>query len=377
MRWLFLKVDPPAPPPQGNGDWGGLLKELLENPLQFAQQYLLWIIAFLLLLYLLQRLNNNLEVQGVNRAIFLSRAVVGTFTAFIITPAVFILFFNVVALANGLPTINLIRIWDWIYLTLTSYWWLLRCFFNSADIPYMDDLYDGNSIVRILWITVPISGIWLYSAETAVRRWMVLPFLVAVLFFTRHREAEKTFLTDVLAPNFPAWFEEPKPLPAEDPVGGTVVLEEQPAADTAATNGSNGGMSRKKDFDEYFRKNRHLLNAGVIVLLAVSLVVGLFFKKTLIGTMMAVAAIGIFFVFDQGQAYNWHSTGKSPPERQAERDLLIQRFVEEARLPSPDSVLLSLLSTKINKSLLEDERVAPDSLCAEFRDYFSESCRRR
>jgi hypothetical protein len=236
----------------------------------------------------------------------------------------------------------------------------------------MTELYDGNSLVRILWITVPLSAIWLYTSDTAMMRWMLLPLLVLILFVTRHRVANETFLTDMLEPHFPAWFTEKKGSPLAR--AGEQPPQESPTQDSVLTVDSPVDIPQQEDLDRFYQANRHLLNLAVLGLFVVGLVTGLVFKKTFAGSMLAVAAIGLFFVFDKGQAFSWHPSGKSGYQRQAELDNLMHKFVEEARRPDADSVLLSLLSIKINKTLLEEKQSPPDSICTEFPDYFAETC---
>lgn len=369
MFLLFFKIDPPAV----ERSWNDMLQELLRNPVLFAQKNLVWIVVILVMLFALSRLNNILEIKGVNRAIFISRAAVSTFTAFIIAPTAFILLVNLIAVVNKMPTIDLMRIWDWIYLTLTSYWWLLRCYFNSADIQIMSEMYDGNSIIRILWMIVPISFVWLRTAETNFWRLMLIPIILSVLFVTRYRAAQDTFLTEMLRPHFAEWFKDHTVIDARDPEAQKRIkdLEIQFPKTTGEI---QSGKEITDGIGAFYKDNNYKINLFVAALFAMAILIGYVFKRPQSGTILAIAALMIFFVFDQGRAFGWHKSGKSGLARQQELDALFNKFVEAATLPKPDSVMMSVISMQINKRLAEEKLAPPDSLCVQYHDYFSEAC---
>ena len=172
--------------------WGEFfLKEVIRSP----QSYIVWLIVFLVVLFLLSRLRNRLEERGVNKAIYISRGLVGTFIAFLVTPVVFYVMLNVVALVHNVNMINVSFLTDWIGLTLTSYWWLLKCFFGSTSISGGKEIYTVDSIIRILWIVLPISFIWLRMSKSRIGKLFLIPMIIGILIITRYKSCPPTFIT--------------------------------------------------------------------------------------------------------------------------------------------------------------------------------------
>lgn len=110
--------------------WSNLFQGLANSPVTS----MIWVVVLLVLLFVLSRFNNYLEVRGVNRAIGITRALVGSFMYFIVAPVVLFVFINVMAFIYGAPLINVSFLWNWIELTGTSYFWLLKCLFRSEGV---------------------------------------------------------------------------------------------------------------------------------------------------------------------------------------------------------------------------------------------------
>lgn len=365
--WLLFKVGEAVPEVAHKRSWGDLLKEFLANPGRFAQRYMLWIIIFLVLLYAVQVLNNRLEEKGVTRAIFLSRGIVSTFTAFLVTPVAFILLINLIAVLNDLPTIDVSRIWDWIKLTGTTYYWLGKCLFGGARV--MPNMYDGNSVIRILWVAIPIGYVWLRTASNNFWRLMFIPFLVGILLVTRHRVAEPTFLTPVVEKMAPDWFRKP----------GETFDPHNPKAEKLTDIKSLGLDSEELDLgrvNTYFGKNDNKVALLIVGLLGVALLIGFIWKKPVLGAVLALVAVVAFFMY-RGQSLNWHPSGKTASERQVEIDSLIIRFnnIAQDTTKIGKSVELSNIAQRLSRRFKADDISPPDSFCVKYREYFYDFCK--
>lgn len=358
--------------------WGDLLKELLQNPVVFAQQNLIWIVVILLTLFVLSRVNNILEIRGVNRAIIISRGIISSITAFILAPAVCILLINLIAIVNGLPTINVSRIGDWIWLTATSYWWLGKCLFGGA--PFMDMMYDGNSIIRMLWIGVPISFVWLRSATSNFTRLLLVPVLLGMLFVTRHREAPETFISEPLKPYFRDWFKDHTAFSPHD----STAIEKYTTYDNIDIDldlvGDKDKIQKRTDnaskhISDFYQRNSSTIGLVVVGLILLALAVGYLMKKPGVGAILAICAL-LLFIMMNSDSMRWHPSGKTALERQAELDTLYNRFenkyIETDGKPSID---LSQLSTAINERVKFYNLSLPDSVCTRYKDYFRDYCR--
>lgn len=175
--------------------WGDLLRTFASDPLGFLQAHWYGIILLLLLLFALSRLNNYMEVNSVNRAINIARAFVGSIMAFVIAPIMVLILINVVAFLKGIPMFSFYFIWDWLSLTASSLWWIIRCATCfSCDNQVVDVAYNHHAVIRLAWILIPIIFIWWRSASTIVAKALMIPFILGVLFVTYQREASPTFL---------------------------------------------------------------------------------------------------------------------------------------------------------------------------------------
>jgi len=153
--------------------WGEFLIAVAQNP----QKYVFWLIIFLVVLFILSRLRNIMEERGVNRAIYISRGFVGTFIAFIVTPVVFFIILNLIALVHSVDTIDIGFLAKWIGLTLTSYWWLLKCFFGSESLSGAVDIYSVDAIIRIFWVLLPFSIIWFRVSNSKIGKLFLIPLI--------------------------------------------------------------------------------------------------------------------------------------------------------------------------------------------------------
>ncbi len=189
--FALLLLQSPAPAAASNkSSWSEVFGKLITSPMAFV-----WIIAILLLLFAMSRLNNNLEIRSVNRAITLSRSLVGFFMWFLVAPIVAFIFVNIFALINRIEMIDASFLGKWIGLTFSSYWWLVQCFFGAEKISGQKDAYTLDAVIRILWVSVPLLFIWLRTASTLMWKLAIIPLILGFFIIARHKKANETFIT--------------------------------------------------------------------------------------------------------------------------------------------------------------------------------------
>lgn len=178
---------------QKSKSWSDLIGDIFSKPTNI----LIWVIVFLVILFALSRFNNYLEVRGVDRAIYVTRGMVGSLMFFVIAPIVIFIMLFVIALIYGIPPPDISFLGKWISLTFSSYFWLLRCAFNDNNLIQENpvELYSVHALVRILWTLIPLTLIWLRVSKTRVGRLLILPVIIAILLIARYKKANETFLT--------------------------------------------------------------------------------------------------------------------------------------------------------------------------------------
>jgi hypothetical protein len=366
--FCFLWAQVPA---STTRDWGDVLEAVLKDPLMFMQKNFVWVFIILILALLLFRLNNNLEVRGVNQAILISRGMVNTVIWFVVVPVVIILLFNIIGLMYNLPRIDLWNIWRWIQLLGSTIWWLGKCLFGGA--PLMEDLYDGNSITRLTLILVPLSLVWLRTARTGFGRLALVPFIFSIMFITKNKVAPDTFLTSVLKDKYPSYFYSGRTL---SPTTKEVLTL---GTDTLAVD----SLGRKKnltkevgnDVTKFYKKNSHQVGLFLGFMVLMALLVGYLFQKPKLGALIAILAIFLYFMIGKSADKAWLVKGESTADRHAELDKLISDFMFTYQAQEGKSnTQLSKLATEINARMKEDNIPPPDSFCTKYKDFFYDLC---
>lgn len=336
-----------------NLSWGEFLLQVARNP----QNYVLWLVVILLVLYLTSRLRNILEERSVNRAIYISRGLVGTFNAFLILPVALYLLLNVMALVHGVTTIGIGFLGKWLGLTVTSYWWLLRCAFNSADLINADQIYSVNSLIRILWILLPFSIIWLRTSRTRVGKLFLIPLIIGTLVITRYKFAPPTFLTE-----------------------DTELLQKIPMLNRLNFISSNAlptGGNATAMLSEQQRK----IVAGILgFLVAIGFIVGLGLAKRVPGLLLVAVGIMGFLLIAPHQA----DTSQKVPDKHKEHyganlQALIHKMdsVHQIDNNSLEVYDLSMRISAAYQARIEMGEVIrfPDSLCNRYHAYFYDWCK--
>lgn len=329
--------------------WSELLGNVATNP----QNYVVWIIVFLIVLFLLSRLRNILEERSVNRAIYISRGMVGTVIAFIITPVVFFVLLNVIALVHGVNTIDIGFLAKWLGLTITSYWWLLKCFFSSAELIDNSQMYSPDSIIRILWIILPFSFIWLRTSSTRIGKLFLIPLIIGTFVITRYKRAPETFITKDQA-----------------------LVERIPFINFFIQDAGGG----EKNPSRISTEQRKLVASGLLLLLVVGFVVGLYFQRRLIGLFIAAVGLLGFLLL-------------APHEKERVLPLVNQKnytanldsmihLMNILHTQNPDTVELYYLSLQLKASYdarfhVGDMIEFPDSLCYKYEEFFYDWCQEK
>ncbi len=328
--------------------WGDFIVAVARSP----QNYVFWLIIFLVVLFLLSRLRNIMEERGVNRAIYVSRGFVGTFIAFVVTPIVFYIMLNLVALVHGVNTIDIGFLAKWLGLTVTSYWWLLKCFFGSASISGADELYSLDSMIRILWILLPFSIIWMRVSSTRIGKLFLIPLIIGTLVITRYKFAPPTFITqdENLIDKIPGldWMRDNK--------------------DTFSTTG-NAILSA----------NQRRVVAGVLALFILAgFFLGLRAKRRVPGLLLVLIGIMGFVLLAP------HKNDRIIPKEHKEDyntdiDSLVMRM-DSIYLADPENLEVYYLSQKISAAYRARMAVGdmirfPDALCERYNSYFYDWCK--
>lgn len=328
--------------------WGEFLGEIIQRP----QKYVIWLVVFLIVLFMLSRLRNIMEERGVNRAIYVSRAFVGTFISFIVAPIVFYIMLNLVALIHGVSTIDIGFLAKWLGLTATSYWWLLKCFFGAADIVNAKDLYSLDSIIRILWILLPFSFIWLRVSSTRIGKLFLIPLVIGTLVITRYKHAPPTFITQ-----------------------DETLVERIPGLDWIKSKKSTLSTEGKY----MLSLNQRRLAAGILSLFILAgFIIGLRVKRRVPGLLLALIGLMGFILLAP------HENDKNvPQEHQEDYHTNIDSLViamDSVYSANPESIEAYYLSQKITayyraRIVVGDMISFPDDLCERYHSYFYDWCK--
>jgi hypothetical protein len=333
--------------------WGETMIKLMTSPMAFV-----WVIAILILLFIMSRFNNKLEINSVNRAITISRSLVGVFMWFFVAPIVGFLFMNLFAIVNGIDMINASFIFQWIGLTFSSYWWLVKCFFGAESIGGQKDAYTLDAVVRILWVAIPLAFIWIRSTKTMITRLLIIPLILAFFIMARHKKAEPSFITEKEGREF---FE-------KLPVIGNLLKEPAPVA---------GSKNLKKTTRAENMKNIVIFSVlGVFIVVGIG--IGLYKQMYVIGLISAIIGIfGLFLLAPSGDMKILKLQHDDNHPINANIDSLIARM-DSIFKEQGGSTEVYELSQQIDAALHAQHEMVkfPDSiLCApQYRPYFYDWC---
>lgn len=328
--------------------WGEFLSNVIVNP----QKYVFWLIIFLIVLFLLSRLRNIMEERGVNRAIYISRGFVGTFIAFIVTPVVFFIILNLIAIVHGVNTIDIGFLAKWIGLTLTSYWWLLKCFFGSESLSGAVDIYSVDAIIRIFWVLLPFSIIWFRVSNSKIGKLFLIPLIIGVLVITRYKTAPPTFITE-----------------------DQELVNKIPVLSWFANNGNNNNSDEGQFLDAPKRK---ILAGALAFVILIGFVVGLYLEYRVIGLLITLIGLLGFLLMAP------HEKEKIiPPSRHKDYHMNIDSLIDRMDslyLADQKSIEVYNISMKISAAYQAKIDVGdmirfPDTLCVKYESYFYDWCK--
>lgn len=331
------------------------MQYFISNPMQI----MIWIVVLLVILFVMSRLNNFMEVRGVNRAIHLTRALVGSVMYFVIIPIIIFALINVIAFVYGVPMIDISFLWRWIQLTGTSYFWLLKCMFNSMDVvgDGTAPSYTVHSVIRVLWILLPITLIWFRSFPKRNGRLLLIPFVILILIVTRHKIAPETFLTspETMAilkelPYVGSWFDETKKIP------------------NAAGGDDNLGPFQRR------------IIAGVLVVAIIAgLGLGLLTEQRVIGLIVTVLAIFGFILISPSRRIDDILVVPKNKEHPFHHniDSLVHRLDSIYDVEGPESIGVYELTVSISNAYKAQQHKEefPDSLCQRYKPFFYDWCK--
>ncbi|WMX15816.1 MULTISPECIES: hypothetical protein [unclassified Aureispira] len=330
--------------------WGEFLIDVVQHP----QKYVFWLIVFLIVLFLLSRLRNIMEERGVNRAIYISRGFVGTFIAFIVTPVVFFIILNLVAIVHGVNTIDISFLAKWIGLTLTSYWWLLKCFFGSESLSGATEIYSLDAIIRIFWVLLPFSIIWFRVSSSRIGKLFLIPLIIGVFVITRYKTAPPTFITEdrELVNKIPGlnWF-------------------------TDQANGNSAANAEKQFLDASKRK---IIAGALALVIIIGFVVGLYLEYRVIGLLVTLIGLLGFLLMAP------HEKEKViPPSHHRDYHMNIDSLIYQMdSLYAIDQKSIEVYNISMKISSAYQARIDvgdmirfPDTLCVKYESYFYDWCK--
>lgn len=372
--------------------WSGVFEELFSNPAVFIQNHIWWVISVLVILFMLSRINNYLEITGVNRAIYVTRGIVSSITAFIIAPIAFILLINGIALVNGYQTIGLRPIWEWIWLTMTSYFWLMKCFFGGGIDQVK--IYDINSLIRVLWITLPVIFVWFRATSGMFMRALLIPFIIGVFFVTQHKVAEPTFLNKHILGDKAKRYVPTSWIPDNPP---KLLYPERhahlfPEYEYDVTTNPTNSNTRKTttttnpiviETDEEPAHDRATLserqaqffNIALITGLIIALFVGFILKKQQLALILLLATImGFFFLSRITSSKPVIMQSERTVRAQNELDTLWPYFVNLHDQVDGSSVRLYNHSLRLNELFKVPDVYIPENLCDDYQTHFYDLC---
>lgn len=332
--------------------WLDLVQQLLTSPVILMGLF----VALIVLLFLISRLNNYLEVRGVDRAIAITRGIVGSFIWFIVVPTALFIFVNVVALIFQVPLVSISFLGNWIGLTASSYWWLLRCMFNSADLNGADTSYSLHSIIRILWILIPFSLIWFRTNKGRIPRLILIPIIIVVFVVTQGKKADETFITKQF---------EMETLRALPVIG---FVFEEPEAGTGQ--GSMHPTTRK------------IISVVLVLFVLGGLAAGLVAEQRVIGLIVVAVGIGGFMlIMPSGQTKDILAEGLTEEEKKEspfhhDIDSLVHRLDSFYELEGVNSLEVYYITVKLDAAYRaqREKEPFPDSLCLRYKDFFYDWC---
>ncbi len=330
--------------------WSNLFTGLAKNPVNL----MVWVVVLLILLFILSRFNNYLEVRGVNRAIGITRALVGSFMYFIVAPVVLFIFLNMMAYIYNAPLINVSFLWDWISLTASSYFWLLKCLFQSKGVLGQEEAYTIHSIVRVLWILVPLSLIWIRTAKKRVGRLLLIPLVIGVIVVTRHKKAPETFITT------------PENITYMQQLPGIGFLFKDDKSKSLGF--ENGGLSPLQ---------RKVIGGVLVVVLLSGLGVGLFGKQRIVGLVITMLGVfGLMFIAPSTKQDNIVVPKNKAHPFHHDIDSLVARLDSIYIIEGDESLEVYELTVKIDQAYQAQQHKEefPDSLCARYKRYFYDRC---
>lgn len=351
------------------GLWSEHFNRILKDPTGYIQSHWIWLLVALLTLFILSRVNNYMEVKSVNRAIYLARGMVGTVMAFVVAPIIFLILLNVYAWFNGLPLFNLIFLWDWFALTLTTFWWLLK----SIGMPRGDYIYDINSLIRLGWIIIPVSFIWLRVASSNFGRLLLIPFIAGLFFLTAFKHAEPTFLNKYLPQNL-----------KEFKIGGGdhISISDRVKRLEDPNEGGDSYVDTKtkevtREVNSFYKENAIYFTLALLFLLALAIFLGFYTKNRMFSLILILICLGLFYLMMK----------TSPPPEPIKRDQIVINptykkmalldlctLFEKTYVATGESIKSHEISVAIRYKLTMGKRELPLHFCTSYRMYFYDYC---
>jgi len=266
--------------------------------------------------------------------------------------------------------------------------------------------YDINSLIRIAWVVIPVSFIWLRSTSTMFTRLMLLPFIAAILYITYQRKASPTFFDkyipeqyrNITIDNF-LNLNENTTKRLRDIVDNTINNNPEPTTDADRippkpstknkTRSLNPDKPKKKqtvkpkepapndnfdnlrnNVDTFRENNTRNIVLGLIGLLLLAALLHFYTKFKVLALVFMILGLAGFFVMSPS------SFNRPPPPAYVDSNSLLKQFEQTYRRQNGvPSIALTELSFKIQKQLEKEKRTSlPKKYCDAYKDYFYDFC---
>jgi hypothetical protein len=325
--------------------WSEFYKSIGENP-----QFVLVTMTILLVVFIIFfRLNNALVSKGVEQAAFFSGITVSAFMVFIIIPAALYLLFNLIAFSNNMPAIEISYLGKHIGLTFSSFLWFFSCLTQKKEILGQAEIYTADSIVRIIWILIPLTILWLMNIKNYHGRMLLIPAILVVFAITGYKKAEETFIT--------------RDIDME-------TLRQVPVMGYFFEQKNNQGIS----VDGNFKKT---VSAILLVITFSGLLAGVFTKHSLTGLVLAFSGLLGFVLMTQVTTTKKTATKYKSDPLNYKIDSMSRRLDSLYHRKGAESLEVINLAEAIEKAYdsAKAKNEFPDSLCSKYQELFSRKCK--
>jgi hypothetical protein len=274
---------------------------------------------------------------------------VGAFMVLFIIPTAVYILINLIVFLNGTPVVEISYLGKHIALTFSSLWWFINCVFQKKELAGQDAAFTIHSVIRLIWILVPLIVLWLMIVKSYYGRLLLLPLMLIIIGLASYKKAEETFVTKDF---------------------GMSTLTQVPVLGT-----SFEPENKSKFVIESQQKT--FISLGFMTLCFLGLLLGVFTKQRFTGLILAMTGILGFILMtgiDKSQSKKtiYKKTGTD-----YKIDSMSRRLDSLYERKGAASLEVIKLAEAIEKAYLKKNKGEfPDSLCSKYYQLFHK-CREK